>query len=162
MYSLHLIRRRALGRRIVTFIGSFFYSGFFPVAPASFASLLWLICYLFIPGGGYLVHPYALLITIPLSIFVAGAMEGYYGHDAPEIVIDEFVGMQFSLFMIEPGIKVALAGFLLFRIYDIAKPFPAGRSQKIPGGAGVVVDDVIAGIYTFLTLKLTIYLLSYL
>ncbi|MFO7914951.1 MAG: phosphatidylglycerophosphatase A [Candidatus Krumholzibacteriales bacterium] len=149
-----------MGRRVITLVGSFLYSGFFPVAPASFASFLWLIWYLFIPGGRFLVHPYLLVMTLPLSIFIAGRMERYYGHDAPEIVIDEFVGMQFSLFMFEPSLITASAGFILFRIYDIAKPFPAGVSQRLPGGAGVVIDDVIAGIYSFITLKLGIYLLS--
>lgn len=147
-----------MSRRIVTLVGSFFYTGFFPVAPASFASLVWLACYLFIPGGGFLVHPYLLVVTVPLSVYISGIMENYYGHDAPEIVIDEFVGMQVSLFMFQPAIITGAAGFVLFRIYDIAKPFPAGASQRIPGGAGVVIDDVIAGIYSFVTLKLAIYL----
>ncbi|MBD3179049.1 MAG: phosphatidylglycerophosphatase A [Candidatus Latescibacteria bacterium] len=159
MYSVQLILRRiSLTRRIVTLLGSFFYSGFFPIAPASFASFIWVIWYLYIPGGRVLVNPYSLLITIPLSVLVADRMESYYGHDAPEIVIDEFVGMQISLLMFQPTLKIAAAGFLLFRVYDIAKPFPAGASQRIPGGAGVVIDDIIAGVYSFLTLKVVLYL----
>ena len=58
--------------------------------------------------------------------------------------------------MIQPDWKIGLAGFLLFRLFDIAKPFPVGRSQKLKGGFGVVVDDVLAGIYSYVALYLLI------
>lgn len=141
-------------RRIVTLFGSFFYTGFFPVAPASFASFIWLLCYLFLPGGRWLVHPASLVITIPAAIYISTVMEKDFGRDAPEIVIDEFVGMQVSLLGVVPSWPAAVAGFILFRFFDIAKLFPANRSQKLPGGYGVVLDDVIAGVYAYIILRL--------
>ena len=139
-------------RSLVTLFGSFFYTGFFPFAPATFASLVWLAVWLFVPGGRLLTHPVALVITIPLAIWLSFIMEGYYGEDASKIVIDEVVGMQVTLFMLTPEWKVGIAGFLLFRLFDIAKPFPVGRSQKLKGGFGVVIDDFLAGLYSYAAL----------
>jgi phosphatidylglycerophosphatase A len=85
-------------------------------------------------------------------VYCATVMEKTYGHDASQIVIDEFMGMQISLFMMKPSISLAIAGFLLFRLFDIVKPFPVGRSQKIKGGLGVVVDDLLAGLYAYAAL----------
>jgi len=77
--------------------------------------------------------------------------------DAPQIVIDEIAGLQFALHLITPTAWHILGGFLLFRLFDILKPFPAGTCQKrLPGGYGVVMDDVVAGIYANLSLMLLI------
>ncbi len=141
-------------KRVITFLGSFFYTGFFPFAPATFATLVWAICYLFIPPAGWIFHLIALLVMLPISIYISDAMEEYFGHDASVIVIDEFVGMQVTFFAIVPSPLTVLVGFLLFRIFDIAKPFPIDRSQKIRGGYGVVIDDVIAGLYSYIMLNI--------
>ncbi len=141
-------------RFLITLFGSFFYSGFFPFAPASFACVVWLAVWLFVPGGRYLTHPLSLAVTIPLSVYLSTVMERYYGKDASRIVIDEFVGMQVALCMVEPSLRAGAAGFVLFRFFDIAKPFPVGRSQRIRGGFGVVMDDVLAGIYSYAALYL--------
>ncbi|MCK4236646.1 MAG: phosphatidylglycerophosphatase A, partial [Candidatus Krumholzibacteria bacterium] len=79
-------------RFLITLFGSFFYTGFFVFAPASFASLIWLALYLFVPGGTWLVSPISFVIFIPIAIYLSWEMENYYGDDASEIVIDEFVG----------------------------------------------------------------------
>jgi phosphatidylglycerophosphatase A len=147
--------RRILGgvkRFVVTILASFFCTGHFPFAPATFASLVWLAVYLFVPGGGWLVHPVTVLCTIPVAIYLSHEAEKYWGTDAHPIVIDEFVGMQVTLLAIEPSLLMGAIGFALFRIFDIAKPFPAGRAQRLPGGLGVVTDDVAAGVYGRLAL----------
>ena len=143
-------------RRFITIIGSFFYTGYFPFASATFASLVWLIAFLFLPHFGWFVKPYSLILTFPVAIYASGEMEKYFGHDSSRIVIDEFVGMQVSLLLLKPDPLVAVSGFVLFRVFDIAKPFPVGRSQKLRGGFGVVVDDVLAGVYSRLVLALII------
>ena len=143
-----------LKRFVVTLLGSFFYTGFFPFAPATFASLVWLVIWLFVPGGHLLTNPFALLVTVPLAVRLSSIMEGYYGEDASKIVIDEVVGMQVTLLMVAPDLKAGLAGFLLFRLFDIAKPFPVGRYQRLGGGTGVVIDDILAGIYSYAALYL--------
>ena len=144
-------------RFFVTCLGSFFYTGFLPFAPASAASLLWLALYLFLPGGHWMAHPYSMIITVPHSIYLSCEMEKRYGKDAHCIVIDEFVGMQVSLLALTPNLVTGIIGFVLFRIFDILKPFPVGASQRIRGGFGVVADDILAGIYTRILLLLIIH-----
>ncbi len=133
---------------IARLLGTFFYTGFFPIAPATFASLIWVLIYAFVPGGEYLVHPVVCLVTLLVSIPVATRMEKLYGDDPSCVVLDEVVGMQVIL-VGATGVSLwgLLAAFLLFRVFDIAKPFPVNRSQNLAGGVGVVMDDVLAGIY---------------
>lgn len=137
---------------IVTLFSSFFYTGFFPFAPATFASLVWLAVYLYVPGGAWLTNPIVVLCTIPVAIYFAHQGEKYYGKDPSCVVIDEFVGMQVTLLAIEPSLLIGAIGFVLFRIFDVLKPFPAGRAERLPGGLGVVTDDVVAGVYGRLVL----------
>ena len=132
---------------IVTLFSTFFYTGAFFFAPATFASFVWLLIYLFVPGGAWLVHPVVVACTLPVAVYLSYEAEKYFGHDASRIVIDEVVGMQVTLLAIEPSLLFGAIGFVLFRIFDILKPFPAGRAQRLPGGFGIVTDDVIAGAY---------------
>lgn len=132
----------------IILFGSFFYTGFAPIAPASFACLVWLVVYLFVPGGRWLSHPITLVIVVPLAIYLSGKMERYYGKDASCIVIDEFVGMQITFLFVQPSLAVGLMGLVLFRIFDIVKPYPVGAAERLGGGTGVVLDDVVAGIYS--------------
>jgi phosphatidylglycerophosphatase A len=136
-------------------LGSFFYTGFFPVAPATFASLVFVLLYALVPGGSWLVHPVVSLVTLVISVPVARRMEKMYGEDPSCVVLDEVVGMQVVLTgATGVGPWGLAAAFLLFRLFDIAKPFPVGRSQKVGGGAGVVLDDVLAGVYARIVMVL--------
>jgi phosphatidylglycerophosphatase A len=134
---------------IVKLIGTFGFTGFFPVAPATFASAVFAAVYAFVPGGHWLAHPLVCAVTLIVSVPVSTALEKRYGDDPGCVVIDEVVGMQAAL--VWAG-AVSLTGlflaFVFFRVFDIVKPFPANRSQRLPRGWGVVADDVIAGIYT--------------
>lgn len=145
---------------IITLLSTFFYTGTFFFAPASFASFVWLLLYIFVPGGAWLVHPIVVACTIPVAIVIAHMAEKYSGHDAPRIVIDEVVGMQVTFIAIQPSYLLGAIGFVLFRVFDILKPFPADRAQKLEGGLGVVTDDILAGAYGRLVL-LAITLLFY-
>ncbi len=139
-------------RFVITILSSFFYTGFFPFAPATFACLVWLAIYLFVPGAGWLANPIVAVCTIPVAVYLAHEAEKLWGHDAHPIVIDEFVGMQVTFLAMTPSIFMGVVGFALFRAADILKPFPAGRAQKLKGGLGVVADDVAAAIYCRLVL----------
>ena len=134
---------------IIKIIGTFFYTGFFPIAPATFASAVFALAYALIPGGEWLVHPIVCVLTLIISIPVSTQLEKEYGEDPGCVVIDEVVGMQLALVWATGvtgwGVFVVFAAF---RVFDIVKPFPANWSQQLPGGWGVVTDDVIAGLYT--------------
>lgn len=137
---------------VLKLIGTFAFTGFFPVAPATFASLVFLLLYGLVPGGEVLTHPLVALVTLVLSIPVSTRLEKIYGHDAGRIVIDEIVGLQVILVAAEPTTAGLVVVFFLFRLFDIVKPYPAGRAQKLPSGLGVVTDDFIAGLYTRLVM----------
>lgn len=143
-----------MNRSLVTLFGSFFYTGFFPIAPATFASLVWLVLWLVAPGGRLFSHWAAIAAVAAAAVWLSHRMERVYGTDARQIVIDEVVGMQITFIAASPHWATGIAGFILFRIFDILKPFPAGRSQRLPGGWGVVADDMIAGVYALVALQL--------
>jgi phosphatidylglycerophosphatase A len=89
------------------------------------------------------------LVIFFLGVWAAGQSEKFFGQTDPRsVVIDEVAG-QMVAFLLFPHAswKLLLAGFALFRIFDISKPFPAGRAERLPGGWGIMVDDVIAGAY---------------
>lgn len=151
------VRRSDVKRSIIKILSSFFYAGFFPFAPATFASFIWGLLWLFLPGGGRLSSPLALIITLPIAIYLANEAEKFLGKDAHPIVVDEIVGMQVTLLAIQPSLLMGVVGFVLFRIFDVLKPFPAGRAQKLRGGFGVVIDDVAAGAYA----RIILFLLAY-
>lgn len=138
---------------IAKFIGTFAYTGFFPVAPATFASAVFTVVYVFVPGGHVIAHPVVCLVTLLISVPVSTRLEKVYGEDPSCVVIDEVVGMQVILVSTAnlSGWGVGLA-FLLFRVFDVVKPFPVNRSQKLRAGYGIVADDVLAGLYARIVL----------
>jgi phosphatidylglycerophosphatase A len=96
-----------------------------------------------------------LLITV-LGIWTAGMVEDQWGKDDNRVVIDEIAGMCITLLMVPVALKYIVAGFILFRFFDIAKPFFIRNLEVLPGGWGVMADDVLAGVYSNLTLQLLI------
>lgn len=138
---------------IVKLIATFGFTGYFPVAPATFASAVFAAIYALVPGGEVIAHPIVCLITLVVSVPVSTQLEKQYGKDPGRVVIDEVVGMQVVLVgAADVGGWGILLAFFLFRVFDVVKPFPAGRSQRLPAGWGIVADDVLAGLYTRIVL----------
>ncbi len=100
-----------------------------------------------------------IIITFSIGIPICTAMEKRYGEDPKQAVWDEFVGQWVALFLLPKTIPILIASFLIFRALDVWKPFPANDSQKLPGGWGIMVDDLIVGIYTAVILHAVIILL---
>jgi phosphatidylglycerophosphatase A len=147
--------------RIARLIATFFGSGFFPIAPATFASAI-VAGILFALGGGALGRGFPLaeglvmLALVPISIWSAHVAEKSLGHDASPIVIDEVLGQMIALWCVPRTWGWVLAGFLLFRLFDIWKPLGARKAQDLPGGFGIVVDDVMAGIFALVLLQVAL------
>ena len=105
------------------------------------------------------VQPVSEVLLI-VVLFAAGVWAGtvaerYFGGiDPGPIVLDEVVGMLMTLAFIPVGLSGALAGFVLFRIFDVIKPFPARRFEALHGGLGVMADDAMAAIYANVSLRL--------
>ncbi len=103
-----------------------------------------------------------LLVLSALAVWSAQAMAEAHAQttagkiDPQEVVIDEVVGMAVTLALVPLDLKTIGLGFLLFRIFDVAKPFPVRRFEKLPGGWGIVMDDVMAGIYANLCLRIVL------
>jgi phosphatidylglycerophosphatase A len=142
-----------------------FQTGFFPIAPGTAASALALALYCWVPlplgADGKLGTGAALFLFAAAAVGVPAASraEREFGHDGGPIVIDEIVGQWIAIAGLVPTPWVLLSAFLLFRFFDIVKPFPAGRSQRWKEGWGVMADDVFAGLYAAATLRI---LLSFL
>ncbi len=140
--------------RLLTAFATFFYTGFFPFAPATFATMVFLLVYVLVPGGDWLTTWTIFLPTLILSVPAATALERTRGKDPHCVVIDEIVGIQIVLLGSTPTLAGVAAAFILFRIFDVWKPFPIDRLQSLPGGWGIVADDVLAGLYARIVLVL--------
>ena len=88
-----------------------------------------------------------LLGSFAVAVYTAGVMARDWGSDPGPVVIDELVGYLVSVAFLPHSIWIAVAGFFLFRAFDIVKPPPARRLERLPGGWGIVLDDVAAGVY---------------
>jgi phosphatidylglycerophosphatase A len=92
-----------------------------------------------------------------LGIWAADRAEPIFGEkDSQKIVVDEIVGFMIANFAAAAGIASIAAAFILFRFFDIIKPYPARRAERLPGGAGVVLDDVVAGLYSLAVVRLAL------
>ena len=95
-----------------------------------------------------------------MGVWAGTTAERYFGGiDPGPIVLDEVVGMLITLAFIPVGLSGALTGFVLFRIFDVIKPFPARRLEALHGGLGVMADDAMAAIYANVSLRLVMALL---
>ena len=140
--------------RFYKLIASVFYIGYIPIASGSVGSLVALVLYFFIKDSP-LAMAIAIGVCLVLGLLTAGRAERLFGgKDASEIIIDEFTGMLISLFLLPVTMGYIVSAFLLFRFFDIVKPWPINRLEKLSGGWGVMLDDLMAGVYANLILQL--------
>jgi phosphatidylglycerophosphatase A len=139
---------------------SFFFVGYLPRAPGTWASAVTaILLYFFWPTQWY--FQVVLILAVYLfGIWMSGEAEKYYGHDARRIVIDEVAGQMLALFMAPPKVIAYVLGFLLFRLFDITKPPPARQWEQLHGGRGVMADDMAAGAYAAMILNFLLALLA--
>lgn len=122
--------------------------GYVPVVPGTAGSLLALAILWIVPFSA-LGLVLTLLAIVVLGGWASGRAERLLGRKDPEVVVvDEVAGMFLSVVTLPRQLVLFLSAFVLFRLLDILKPFPAGRSQSLPGGIGVMLDDLIVGAYT--------------
>ena len=162
--------RGALPDSTIRLIATGFGSGFSPVAPgtAGTAAIL-AIC-----GAASAVYPQlfaspaswiAAAASLPISVYFSGEavrrrlFVGKKDGDPGQVVIDEFCGYLFSIAGAGAGLAPLLLGFVFFRIFDVTKPFPARRAERLPGGWGVTMDDVVAGIYAAICVRAVLWIL---
>jgi phosphatidylglycerophosphatase A len=128
--------------------------GYSPIAPGTVGSAVGLLAWALLPGT-IAVQAAAIIV-----LFVAGSWSGsvaerhFKATDPAPVILDEVLGMLVTLFMNPVGWLGATGGFLLFRVFDIIKPYPANRLERLHGGVGVMADDFMAAVYANLTLRL--------
>lgn len=147
--------------RLAVFIATVGYCGYFPVAPGTVGSAAGLLFYVLVWWSGSRVVEVSLIVVLfVVGVWAGTTAERYFGGvDPGPIVMDEVVGMLITLAFIPVGLSGALAGFFLFRVFDVIKPFPAGRFEQLHGGLGVMADDAMAAVYANLSLRFAIWLL---
>lgn len=127
--------------------------GYVPVASGTFGSAVGLLLWAALPATS-LAHAIAIGILFVAGSWAGNIAERHFGRTDPgEVVVDEVMGMLITLFLSGVGWKGALLGFFLFRFFDVVKPPPARRLERLHGGVGVMADDAMAAIYANLALR---------
>jgi phosphatidylglycerophosphatase A len=142
---------------LLILIATGLYSGYLPKAPGTWGSLVGLLLFFLLQKLSLPLYLTVLAGLFIVGTFAAGETEKILDSRDPGIVvIDEIVGMLISLIAIPAKPLYLLLGFILFRLFDIVKPFPIRLiDQRFHGGLGIMLDDVVAGIYALAALHVT-------
>jgi phosphatidylglycerophosphatase A len=144
----------SLGRAAL-FLASWFFTGLVPKAPGTVGTLAAIPMALAIHFLGAVYGGVCLLILISVAVLTSELSRKLMGRGDPsEIVIDEAAGYSVTLFLLPLSWFNLTLGFFLFRFFDISKPFPIRRLEKVKGGFGIVLDDILAGVYANLILEM--------
>ncbi len=142
---------------LFTRIATLGFVGYLPIAPGTWGTLAGLIVVM-VADPSIPAHLTLIIAVTVIGVISSGVAEKAIGEtDSGHIIIDEFAGFLVSVLFLPHTHRYLIAGFLLFRIFDILKPFPIGRLEKaLKGGAGIMADDILAGIYTNMMLQIWI------
>lgn len=134
---------------MIVFAACGFGTGFAPAAPGTFGSLLGILVYFILQLFSWQIQLALLAAFIIIAVVLAHFAAKIMGQEDPgAIVIDEIAGQVVALWGVAFTLPNVIAAFVLFRFFDILKPYPIKiLEKKVPGGAGIVVDDLVAGIY---------------
>jgi phosphatidylglycerophosphatase A len=147
--------------RLALLWGTGFGTGYSPVVSGTVGTLVGIPLYLLLHGAGL-----ALYLTVTVILFLAGVAAAnrlerrFKAKDPSQVVADEVVGYLVAACAITPSLSSVIITFILFRIFDIVKPFPARRSERLPGGWGIMIDDIWAGLYANLAARVCLYALG--
>jgi phosphatidylglycerophosphatase A len=133
--------------------------GFAPIAPATAGSAVVTAIAWFVPVLPLPAVIALLAVGAAIAVWAAGIAEEMLGHDAKPIVVDEAVGQSLALLFVPRQMAAYVIAFVLFRVFDVWKPLGANQAQRLPGGWGVVADDVIAGLTACLAFQIGVYAL---
>lgn len=142
-------------KTIVRILSTFFGIGYSPIVPGTLASLAGFFIYLIFIRGVFALHLAFIIVFTLLGFCVCTKAENIFGKkDARQIVIDDLTGMLVGVLFLPFDIRVCVLGFFIFRIMDGLKPYPIYKIEKLHGSYGIMMDDLIAGLYTNITLQL--------
>jgi phosphatidylglycerophosphatase A len=147
-------------RRLGVFIATCAYIGYAPVAPGTFGSAAGLVAFALVRHfGSSITEAVTILVLFVIGIWSATEAERHFGGvDPGPVVMDEVVGMLMTLAFLPVNWTGALVGFLIFRVLDVFKPWPAARFEHLPGGLGIMADDGMAGVYGNLVMQVLLFM----
>lgn len=138
---------------LLRLVATFFYAGEVPLLPGTAGSFVGALLFLAVSPSLKLTF-FVLFLVIFLGFLTAGPAQKIYGvRDPHPVVIDEVAGIFLTYLMLPLSASLLIIGFLLFRLLDIAKPFPARRLERLTGSPGIILDDLVCGIYANLLLR---------
>ncbi|MCR4346457.1 MAG: phosphatidylglycerophosphatase A [Sulfuricaulis sp.] len=146
-------------RKFARFLAFGFGAGNAPMAPGTFGTLVGIPIYLLLQPLSALTYAVVVFLLFGLGIWICHVTEKDLGvHDHPGIVWDEIVGYLITMFMAPNGWMWIVTGFILFRLFDIWKPFPIRQiERRIQGGLGNMLDDALAGFYSLAVIQAAVY-----
>ena len=145
--------------RVAVFVATLGYVGYAPVAPGTFGSAAGLALFVLLRAIGVpWLEPAVIVALFMAGTWAGNVAERYFGGiDPGPVVIDEVLGMLVTLMFVPVSWAGALLGFLLFRVLDIVKPWPARQMENLHGGVGVMADDAMAAVYGNLLMWLAVW-----
>lgn len=144
--------------RLGVFVATCGYLGYVPIAPGTFGSAAGLVVLTAVRWtGSPLVELVAIALIFAIGVWSGNIAERHFGGvDPAPVVLDEVLGMLITLALIPVNFTGAVVGFLLFRLFDVIKPWPANRMEALPGGLGVMADDAMAAVYGNIVMRLLV------
>lgn len=148
--------QRTASDRLILFLSSGTYLGYIPVASGTFGTLWGLPIAYWLSGYALWLQLVVIAAAIGVALYLADRAEKIWNRKDPsQVVIDEIVGYLVTVAGLPFSWKTAVGGFFIFRAMDILKPYPVRKiDQSLPGGWGIVLDDVLAGVYSHILLRL--------
>ena len=141
-------------RRAAVLVATVGGCGYFPFAPGTVGSAAGIVIYLLTRHWSPMWQVALLLIISAVGVWASTETAKHLGREDPgPVVIDEVAGQLLTLLLVAPNWLGIVAAFFIFRVLDIIKPWPAGRFEQLPGGVGIMADDLMAGLYGNLLLR---------
>ena len=145
-------------KRVIFLLASGLGAGYCPVAPGTIGTLVAIPIFLVFSRIPFPIYEGTLLTFFFLSSWISEKAQNAWGRkDHPRIVIDEILGFLVTMLWVPTTVLLSVLGFFLVRFFDIVKPPPIRLAEKVRGGFGVVLDDVLAGIYANIVLQMISY-----
>ena len=146
-------------QQIAVIFSTGLYTGYSPIAPGTVGTIVAVLLYLALSRLSPVLYGITVLAFLCMACWMASMAEPVFGKgDSGHIVIDEVAGFLVTMSFLPPTARHVLLGFVLFRFFDILKPFPIRRLEGLQGGYGVVADDVMAGIYGNVAVRVCLFL----
>ena len=142
-----------MNKLIASWFGIGYIKGGGTIAAAVTCGLIWLFWPIQAAQNNWSLLLITVVITL-IGIYVGDKVEPFWGKDSYRVVIDEVAGMLITMVFVPHNPWLLLAGFILFRFFDMVKPLFIRRLEKLPGGTGVMMDDILAGIYSNILIQI--------